>query len=66
LKELSSDLYIKRELRNLKLDFLKFYLGVILTLVGYQLTTRFVTKTLGLSIRLLGDILQLIGLIFLS
>jgi len=66
LKELSSDLYIKRELRNLKLDFLKFYLGVILTSLGYQLTTRFIVEIMGLSIRLIGDILQLVGLIFLS
>ena len=38
----------------------------MLTAFGYQLTTRFIVEIMGLSIRLVGDILQLVGLIFIA
>jgi len=66
LKELNSKVYIKQEMGDFKLISLKFGLGIILTSFGYQLTSRFIVETMGLSIRLIGDILQLVGLIFIS
>ncbi|MFX1338272.1 MAG: hypothetical protein ACFFDK_06665 [Promethearchaeota archaeon] len=66
LKELSSNFYIKKELGDFKLISLKFWLGLIITAFGYQLTTRTIVKFEGLELRLFGDILQLVGLIFIS
>ena len=65
LNELNSAFYIKQDLGNFKSKALKFYIGVILTSIGYQLTNRFVVGILGLEIRLMGDLLQLAGLVFL-
>ncbi|GAG87242.1 unnamed protein product, partial [marine sediment metagenome] len=66
LKKINSNLYVKQEVGDFKLISLKFCLGLILTSLGYQLTTRFIVKIMGLNIRLFGDILQLVGLIFMT
>ncbi len=66
LKKINSNLYVKQEVGDFKLISLKFCLGFILTSLGYQLTTRFIVKIMGLNIRLFGDILQLVGLIFMT
>ena len=65
LKELNSNFDIKQELGNFKLISLKFCLGLGLTVLGYQFTTRLMVEIMGLIIRLIGDILQLVGLIFI-
>ena len=66
LKELNSNIYIKQELGDFSSISFKFSLGWILTSFGYQLTSRLVVQTFGLSMRLIGDALQLAGLIFIS
>jgi hypothetical protein len=66
LKELNSNLHVKQILEDFKLISLKFCLGFILTFLGYLLTTRVIVEIMGLNIRLIGDILQLVGLIFIS
>ena len=65
IKNLYSDFYSKKELRPLKYDILKLCLGILLISIGYQLTTRVVVIAFGLGYRILGDILQLLGVIFI-
>lgn len=65
-KELNSNIYVKREYSNLKLEILKFYFGTIIIAIGYQLTTRYIVKIYGLNYRIFGDLLQLIGFFLLA
>ncbi len=65
LKKLGSDYYIKRHLGSFKIEFLKFCIGVLLLVIGYQLTLSSAIRAFGLSVRLFGDILQLIALFLL-
>ncbi|TFG14964.1 MAG: hypothetical protein EU535_02555 [Promethearchaeota archaeon] len=66
LKELDSHFHIKGELGNFRLDSVKFGLGLILIFVGYQFSTfEYLIENFGFGIRLIGDISQLIGLIFI-
>ncbi len=66
LKELSTHPYISKASKNIKFDTLKLFLGIILVAMGYQLTTRIMIIVFGLNSRLIGNILQIIGLIMLS
>ena len=64
LKEFNLDFCVKTELRNLKLDLLKFCLGIALVAIGYFFCCLAIVSSL--IFRLLGVIFQLIGFIFLS
>ncbi|MEJ2251484.1 MAG: hypothetical protein P8Y97_17745, partial [Candidatus Lokiarchaeota archaeon] len=66
LKEIYTDFYIIRKFGNIKYKFIQLCLGVIFVVVGYQLTTRFITLLFGIHLRLIGDILQILGLILLT
>lgn len=63
--ELYHDFYIKRNLGAIKYQFFELILGVLFVAVGYQLSTRVLMNYLGLFMRFLGDILQIIGAIIL-
>ena len=65
-RALYKDFYIKRELGNIKFDFIKIIIGILITVIGYQMSTRLISETFGLEYRLIGDIFQLIGLFFIS
>ena len=66
LKELNSHFYIRRELGNFRLDSIKFGIGLLLIFIGYQFSTfEFLVENYGFGIRLIGDISQLVGLIFI-
>ncbi len=66
LKDLGSKFNNKIDLRSFKLNLLKFYIGMILIVVGSATTMDFVIEIFGFGIRLIGNILQLIGVIFIS
>jgi len=65
-KALYKDFYIKRELGHIKFDFIKIIVGILITVIGYQMSTRLFSEMFGLELRLIGDIFQLIGLVFIS
>ncbi|MFX1444832.1 MAG: hypothetical protein ACFFHV_15575 [Promethearchaeota archaeon] len=67
IKSIYSDLYKKGLIANFKLKFFEFCIGLILIVIGYQLTLTFMLRIFGLTGRLFGDIMQIIGitLIFL-
>ncbi|MBD3228935.1 MAG: hypothetical protein GF329_12170 [Candidatus Lokiarchaeota archaeon] len=66
IKQLYFDLYLKKKsYYRLKNTFLKLLPGVIIVFIGYFLTTRIVVNMFGLIPRLLGDIVQLSGIVFL-
>jgi len=66
LKELVDNSYIKRDVDNFKELFLRFFTGILFVGIGYQFTTRIIIATFGLEFRLIGDLLQILGLGFLS
>ena len=65
IRELYSSFYKKKELGNVIFDLIKFCLGIIFILFGYQLATDLSANIFGIEIRIVGDIFQLIGLFFL-
>ena len=56
---------MKSALGNYRANLLIFSLGIILIAGGYQLTTRALVSIFGYEIRLIGDISQLIGIVFI-
>ena len=64
-KELQPIFNYNIALGSYKYKYLKLLSGVILVIVGFGLTTDFSINTLGLAIRLLGDILQILGMVLL-
>lgn len=65
-KDLASRFHLNEDLKDLKIKILVFYIGFLITFIGYQLTTRFLINIFGLTIRFLGDILQILGFVMLS
>ena len=66
LRELVKNSFIKRDIRNFRLLFIRFFIGIILVGIGYQFSTRAIISAFGLEYRLIGDIFQILGLSLLS
>ncbi|MFX1388923.1 MAG: hypothetical protein ACFE9Z_02535 [Promethearchaeota archaeon] len=64
-KELSSIFKKNQNLGDYKYNLIKLALGILLLIFGFGLTTDFIINLIGLEARLVGDILQLVALIFL-
>lgn len=65
LKELYSIFNLSIIQGSFKIKYLNFLSGMIFLITGFGLTTDFSINTLGLGIRLLGDILQLLASVLL-
>lgn len=65
-KDLNLNLYLKKDIIDLKFEIIKFFLSVLIIAIGYQFTTRFIVNIFGVPYRFLGDILQLIGSFLLA
>ena len=65
MKELISSAHTKGAQGNFNKNFIKFILGAFFLVGGYQLTLGWALRYIGIGIRLVGDIMQLIGLLFL-
>jgi hypothetical protein len=66
MRHLSSKPLVKKEYKKLKLDSFKFFSGFLLMCLGFSFTIDFVLNNLGIWMRLIGDALQILGIIMIS
>lgn len=64
--KLTSKSHVKKVTRNIPIEFLRFFVGLFVLMIGFGLGTDWVSTTLGMEFRFFGDVLQIIGLALLS
>ncbi|MFX1257249.1 MAG: hypothetical protein ACFFAN_05295 [Promethearchaeota archaeon] len=63
---MSSNTKIKRVQKHFNLSLFEFIIGLFLILIGCLFSIDLIVKILSLNFRLLGDVFQIIGVIFLA